>query len=78
MKSMTVGQLYFALGEKAPIYLRAVTGKKKVELTNYIRGQLCVLSWEVNCGRGYPLRISDKCIGAYGGRLKNIVRTLVG
>lgn len=48
MKTMTVGQLYFALGEKAPIYLRAVTGKKKVELTNYIRGQLCVLSWEVN------------------------------
>ena len=48
MKSMTVGQLYFALGEKAPIYLRAVTGKKRVELTNYIRGQLCVLSWEVN------------------------------
>ena len=48
MKSMTVGQLYFALGEKAPIYLRAVTGKKKVELTNNIRGQLCVLSWEVN------------------------------
>ena len=45
---MTVGQLYFALGEKAPIYLRAVTGKKKVELTNYIRGQLCVLSWGVN------------------------------
>lgn len=25
-----------------------MTGKKKVELTNYIRGQLCVLSWEVN------------------------------
>ena len=48
MKSMTVGQLYFALDEKAPIYLRAVTGKKKVELTNSIRGQLCVLSWEVN------------------------------
>lgn len=45
---MTVGQLYFALGEKAPIYLRAVTGKKKVKLTNYIRGQLCVLSWGVN------------------------------
>ena len=48
MKSMTVGQLYIALGKKAPIYLKSVTGKKKVELTNYIRGQLCVLSWEVN------------------------------
>ena len=30
MKSMTVGQLYFALGEKAPIYLRAVTGEYSV------------------------------------------------
>lgn len=45
---MTVGQLYFALGEKVPIYLKSVTGKKRVELTNHIRGQLCVLSWEVN------------------------------
>ena len=45
---MTVGQLYIALGKKAPIYLKSVTGKKKVELTNHIRGQLCVLSWEVN------------------------------
>ena len=45
---MTIGQLDYALKEKTPIFLRAVTGKKKVELTNYIRGQSCVLSWEVN------------------------------
>lgn len=45
---MTIGQLDYALKEKTPILLRAVTGKKKVELTNYIRGQSCVLSWEVN------------------------------
>lgn len=44
---MTIGQLDYALKEKTPIFLRAVTGKKKVELTNYIRGQSCVLSWEV-------------------------------
>ena len=45
---MTIGQLDYALKEKTPIFLRAVVGKKKVELTNYIRGQSCVLSWEVN------------------------------
>ena len=45
---MTIGQLDYALKEKTPIFLRAVAGKKKVELTNYIRGQSCVLSWEVN------------------------------
>ena len=48
MKFMTLGQLDDAVDRKAPIYLKRVFGKKKVLLTNYIRGQSCVLSWEIN------------------------------
>lgn len=47
MKFMTLGQLDDAVDRKAPIYLKSVFGKKKVLLTNYIRGQSCVLSWEI-------------------------------
>lgn len=50
MKRMTIGQLDEAVGREAPIYIQSAddsVGDQLVELTNYLRGNSCILSWEV-------------------------------
>lgn len=50
MGRMTIGQLDEALRRQEPIYIQSEfdsIGDQLVELTNYPRGNSCILSWEV-------------------------------
>ncbi len=56
MRQMTIGQLDDALGREMPLYIQSSfdpVGDQLVELTNYLRGNVCVLSWAVS--KLYPL-----------------------
>lgn len=56
MSQMTIGQLDEALNRETPLYLQSSfdpVGDQLVELTNYLRGNICVLSWAVS--KLYPL-----------------------
>lgn len=56
MRQMTIGQLDDALGRETPLYIQSSydpVGDQLVELTNYLRGNVCILSWAVS--KLYPL-----------------------
>lgn len=56
MMQMTIGQLDDALNRETPLFIQSSydsAGDQLVELTNYLRGNICVLSWAVS--KLYPL-----------------------
>lgn len=45
---MTIGQLDSVVSRETPIFIKSAEGLKQVRLTNYLRGNTCILSWKIS------------------------------